>query len=79
MVDRTTILQGMEVYGSDDAFIGVVEQVTETGFKMHDEEIAFDAVTRTERDRLYLHSAGTRYHPQARPDDSADEADRAER
>jgi hypothetical protein len=79
MVDRTTILPGMEVYGSDDAFVGVVEQVTETGFKMHDEELAFDAVTRTERDRLYLDGAGTRYHPQAKPEDSAQEADRAER
>ena len=79
MVDRTTILQGMEVYGTDDAFIGVVEQVTETGFVMHDEEIAFDAVSRTEGDRLYLRGAGTRYHPQARPDDSTAEADRADR
>ena len=79
MIDRTTVLPGMEVYGADDAFIGVVEQVGETGFLMHDDEFAFDAVSRVERDRLYMHDAGTRYHPQARPDDSAEEADRADR
>ncbi|MFN8512120.1 MAG: hypothetical protein U0232_23500 [Thermomicrobiales bacterium] len=77
MVDKTTVLQGMEVYGSDDAFIGVVEQVNENGFMMHDDEIAFGAVDHVERDRLTLRGAGTRYHPQARPDDSVDEADRA--
>jgi hypothetical protein len=79
MVDRTTILMGMEVYGSDDAFIGVIEQVTDDGFKMHDEEIAFNAAARVEGNSLYLSGAGTRYHPQARPDDSADGADRADR
>lgn len=79
MVDRTTLLQGMEVYGSDDAFIGVVEQVNDNGFMMHDEEVSFDAVSHTERDRLYLHGAGTRYHPQARPDDTANEDDHDDR
>jgi hypothetical protein len=69
----------MEVYGSDDAFIGVVEQVSDTGFKMHDEEIAFDAVDRVERDRLYVRGAGTRYHPQARPEEDEAETDRADR
>jgi hypothetical protein len=79
MIDRTTILQGMEVYGSDDAFIGVVEQVTETGFKVYDDEIAFGSVDHVDRDRLTLRGAGTHYHPQARPDDTVDEADRADR
>ena len=79
MVDRTAILMGMEVYGADEAFIGVIEQVTADGFKMHDEEITFDSVARVEGNSLYLRGAGTRYHPQARPDDSADEADRADR
>ena len=79
MVDQTAILQGMEVYGSDDAFIGVVEQVTETGFMMHDEEIAFGAVDHVDHDRLTLRGAGTRYHPQARPDDSSEEAEHAGR
>jgi hypothetical protein len=79
MVDKTAILQGMEVYGSDDAFIGVIEQVTENGFMMHDDEVAFGSVDRVEGNSLYLRGAGTRYHPQARPDDSESEADRADR
>ncbi len=76
MVDRMTVLPGMEVYGRDDAFIGVVEQVGDDGFLMHDGEIAFGAVERVERDRLYLRGAGTRYHPQARPDETTDGAGR---
>lgn len=76
MVDRTAILQGMEVYGSDDAFIGVIEQLTDNGFKMHDDEIAFGSADRVEGNRLYLRDAGTRYHPQARPEDEAGDADR---
>lgn len=79
MVDRTNVLQGMEVYGSDEAFIGVIEQVTDNGFMMHDDEIAFGSVNRVEGNRLYLRDAGTRYHPQARPDEDASEADRADR
>jgi hypothetical protein len=79
MVDRTAILMGMEVYGSDDAFIGVIEQVTDDGFKMHDEEITFGSVDRVEGNSLYLRGAGTRYHPQARPDDDADEGEHADR
>jgi len=79
MVDRTTILMGMEVYGSDEAFIGVVEQVTDDGFKMHDEEITFGSVARVEGSNLYLRDEGTHYHPQARTDDSADEGERADR
>jgi hypothetical protein len=38
---------------------------------MHNEEIAFDAVGSVGHDRLTLRGAGTRYHPQARPEDSA--------
>lgn len=79
MVDQATVLQGMEVYGSDEAFIGVIEQVSDTGFMMHDEEVAFGTVNRIEGNRLYLRGAGTRYHPQARPDEAEPEDDRADR
>ena len=79
MVDKTAVLQGMEVYGSDDAFIGVIEQVTDNGFKMHDDEITFGSVARVEGNSLYLRGAGTRYHPQARPEDDAGETDRTDR
>lgn len=76
MADRTMVLPGMEVYGTDDAFIGVVERVGDDGFLLHDEEIAFDAVARVERDRLYLRGEGTNYHPQARPDNINDQPSR---
>ncbi len=79
MVDKTAILMGMEVYGSDDAFIGVIEQVTDDGFKMHDDEITFGSVARVEGNSLYLRDEGTRYHPQARPEDDTEEADRTDR
>lgn len=71
MVDRMSVLPGMEVYGEDDAFIGVVEQVGDDGFLLHDRELPFATVARAERDRLYLRGAGTDYHPQARPEDEA--------
>ena len=77
MVDRTMVLPGMEVYGADEAFIGVVERVDEGSFLMHDAEFAFSAVDRVERDRLIMHDAGTHYHPQAKPDDSTDTSERA--
>ena len=70
MVDRTTILPGMEVYGADEAFIGVIERVDEQSFLMHDEEYPFSAVSRVERDRLFMHEVGTSYHTQAKPDDT---------
>ena len=66
VASRMTVLPGMEVYGEDDAFIGLIEQVLEDGFLMHDQKRPFAIVARIERSRIYLQGKGTSYHPQAR-------------
>ncbi len=66
VASRMTVLPGMEVYGEDHAFIGLIEQVVEDGFLLHDAKRPFDIVVRIERDRIYVRGNGTSYHPQAR-------------
>ena len=70
VASRMTVLPGMEVYGEDDAFIGLIEQVVEDGFRLHDTKHPFDTVVRLERSRIYLRGKGTSYHPQARAEQS---------
>jgi len=66
IASRMTVLPGMEVYGEDEAFIGLIEQVIDDGFLMHDTKHPFDIVVRIERSRIYVRGKGTSYHPQAR-------------
>ena len=70
VANRMTVLPGMEVYGDDEAFVGLIEQVVEDGFLLHDHKHAFDTVLRIERSRIYVRGKGTNYHPQARTEES---------
>lgn len=66
MISRMTVLPGMAVYGADEAFVGVVEQVFDDGFLLHDRKYAFDTVAQLDRDRLIMREIGTHYHPRAK-------------